>query len=695
MSSPRRICYLLASTTLHGGATIAFRQAEELQARGFETVIAATDGPPDWYDLGVPLHTVPEFGGRHVPQADLYMGTSFTTVPGAHDTGLGIGAHLVEGYEGDLPGNAALRGRIEFVYGLKTVKFAVSPHLVELVRERFDQPCRLTRNGVDTALFHAEGRTSGGNGGPLRVGVVGPFEGSLEGVPTALAAVEAVRREGHRLELVRVTAEPPGAIERSLHPADELHVGVPPATVGDILRSCDIAVSASTALEGFGLPALEALACGCATVLSDIPAHRGLGAALGGFGPYARFAAPEEPGSFTDALRELVLDEGRRAELQASGAALGRRYSWSEVGDELAEVIGGAIDAEQERWAVRNERMVPGESDALTELCHRQRYEFARTFASGRRALDAGCGVGYGARDLLDAGARSVLALDYSEGALRYARAHYDAPGITWQQADLMTYPFVEDSADLVTCFEVFEHVERPADLLDRLAGALAPGGRALVTTPNRGFYSMGSEPAFIHHVREYEEDEFTALLGAFFGSVEILGQGARDARLVIDRPDQVGDMTFIGVCGDPLPVPGSGPMRLVASPSWWDEERPWRALLHAWCEAFEAGDDVSLVIVTGDGPRAESELLAALAEAELDPGAVPDIVVVPVGDTLAGVAEHLRSAGALTPYGAFAETQVRLAACFGATVLEQPDVPALRSLLREHEARRGRPVLR
>src|SRR3954453_9524282 len=145
-SRPGSLCYLLASTDLWGGVKIVFEQAEQLAAHGFDVTIASQDEGPDWYDLGVPLVPVPDFVGRNLPPADCYIGTFWTTVAAAHDTGLGIGAHLIQGYEGALATSEPQRRRIDFVYGLKTVKIAVSPHLAAMVTSRFGEPCRTVRN---------------------------------------------------------------------------------------------------------------------------------------------------------------------------------------------------------------------------------------------------------------------------------------------------------------------------------------------------------------------------------------------------------------------------------------------------------------------------------------------------------------------------------------------------------------------
>jgi glycosyltransferase involved in cell wall biosynthesis len=89
------------------------------------------------------------------------------------------------------------------------------------------------------------------------------------------------------------------------------------------------AVLVPSEAEGFGLPVLEALACGAPVVASDIPALREVGGPAVAFRPVADLPAWEEA-----VLREVDAGRGEAAERLAWAG----RFSWAKH----AEIIAGA-----------------------------------------------------------------------------------------------------------------------------------------------------------------------------------------------------------------------------------------------------------------------------------------------------------------------------------------------------------------
>jgi alpha-1,3-rhamnosyl/mannosyltransferase len=84
--------------------------------------------------------------------------------------------------------------------------------------------------------------------------------------------------------------------------------------------------------EGFGLPLLEAMAAGCPALCSDLPVFREVG------GGAAEYAPPGDAAAWTAALRRLVSDPTRRAELGRLGVARASAFSWDRAAAETLEV---------------------------------------------------------------------------------------------------------------------------------------------------------------------------------------------------------------------------------------------------------------------------------------------------------------------------------------------------------------------
>jgi SAM-dependent methyltransferase len=156
---------------------------------------------------------------------------------------------------------------------------------------------------------------------------------------------------------------------------------------------------------------------------------------------------------------------------------------------------------------------------ALDIARHQAAYEVARAQLGPGRVLDFGCGSGYGARS---------LAREHSP-VVGVDRIHPDAEnrsGPHFVRADLRHSPLATHSFALVLSFQVIEHLEDPEPYLANIAHALAPGGLAILTTPNV-LMSDGVNP---YHVHEYRADELARLLRRHFGDVEMRGIGASEA---------------------------------------------------------------------------------------------------------------------------------------------------------------------
>ena len=160
-----------------------------------------------------------------------------------------------------------------------------------------------------------------------------------------------------------------------------------------------------------------------------------------------------------------------------------------------------------------------GENFDYDEARHQAAYEYARTLAEGKSVLDAGCGEGTNSQSLRDV-ARQVTGVDYSKDAIEYCRRTWQGGNLRFEHVDLTHPEGFDETFDLVTNFQVLEHIEDDRAFLEALRARLAPGGVLLLTTPNR-LMSFSENP---YHVREYTAGELRELLESVFSEVQVRG---------------------------------------------------------------------------------------------------------------------------------------------------------------------------
>ena len=180
------------------------------------------------------------------------------------------------------------------------------------------------------------------------------------------------------------------------------------------------------------------------------------------------------------------------------------------------------------------ERVIPGEVDADLFNEHWARYLFAQQFAAGKTVLDAACGSGYGSALLGDCAAH-VAGVDLAPNAIEYARAHYGSGKIRFAQADCMALPFASGRFDLVVAFEIIEHLRDADGFLRELKRVLSPSGLALISTPNRLYYTEDRGAVNPFHEREFSFSEFADLMGHSFPHCSIFLQDHVGGILISD----------------------------------------------------------------------------------------------------------------------------------------------------------------
>ena len=158
------------------------------------------------------------------------------------------------------------------------------------------------------------------------------------------------------------------------------------------------------------------------------------------------------------------------------------------------------------------------------EIEHLHRYFVARTLCRGLDVLDIACGEGYGSAFLAQT-ARSVVGVDVDQATVAHASASYAEPNLRFLEGDARRIPLPDACVDAVVSFETIEHLYEHDIFLAEVRRVLRPGGRFVVSSPERDVYSPADAAANPYHVRELTRAELLALLSGAFAHVALQGQ--------------------------------------------------------------------------------------------------------------------------------------------------------------------------
>ncbi|WP_259114681.1 glycosyltransferase family 4 protein [Salinibacter ruber] len=297
-----------------------------------------------WGTIGWPPYEA--FGGSadwvYLP-ADSYLPTRHARLAATVHDVYRLDAPTLEGNH-----NVSLYNRLRWRLLLSKIAaradaiLTVSEFTANRLKHHFDVPDRrlhVVYNGIEDAFFDPPA-TSDWPGLRERVSVQKPFVVSVGGLKPKKNAiglidtwqqVEDVRQD---LQLVLVGHNAPGWTDRA---RDRLDRAVVAPELSDAELSLLLDQSQLQFLpswyEGFGMPALEALATGTPVVLSDIPAFREV---VGDLGIYVD---PADPSQMAEAIIASVEDSALQRRVGEQGPDRAGAYTWDACAERVKSVF--------------------------------------------------------------------------------------------------------------------------------------------------------------------------------------------------------------------------------------------------------------------------------------------------------------------------------------------------------------------
>jgi glycosyltransferase involved in cell wall biosynthesis len=107
---------------------------------------------------------------------------------------------------------------------------------------------------------------------------------------------------------------------------------IPNEDLPGIYNLADVFVLTSV-YEGFGIPVIEAMACGCPVIASKTGALPEVG------GNAAQYVDPSNPEEIAEAIKKVLVEKTSRAELVNKGLNRANDFSWEKCARETLAVI--------------------------------------------------------------------------------------------------------------------------------------------------------------------------------------------------------------------------------------------------------------------------------------------------------------------------------------------------------------------
>jgi glycosyltransferase involved in cell wall biosynthesis len=201
--------------------------------------------------------------------------------------------------------------------------------LDEFLIKRFDAKTYYIGQMVNRDVFYpSQGRHNEKETSPFRILVVGPFEADFKNITVALRGIVlAKKRLKVPVKLIRASQFPFSDKEQAIIKPDAYHFRVPYYEMGEIYRGADLFISMSKEEEGFGLPALEAMACGVPTILSSISSYTNFDETRN----HSLFVKTSDPESLADAIVEIFNNRTLKEKLIHQGLIVAGKFTKENV----------------------------------------------------------------------------------------------------------------------------------------------------------------------------------------------------------------------------------------------------------------------------------------------------------------------------------------------------------------------------
>ena len=333
--------YILPHITMAGGVISVIQLVNELILKGIDARIATLHIYPEmdeWAQYFGPMvfRNYQDMAKRFV-ETDIAIATHWSTassVLGLQQNGRARrGAYFVQDYEPWFfpKEDHDNRQRVKETYRKLPIKIVKSDWLAKMLKP-FGGEIHKIRLGMDLGIYYPrDRRTSNADNPPVVLAMARPRT-PRRGFATLVKALKSLKKQFPEMR-IRLFGD--DLMNQSIpFPYEDLGIVVSRNALCQTYSDADIFIDASD-FQGFGRPALEAMACGTACVVTDV----------GGVNEYARDRAnalmvpPKAPDEIIKAVAGLIHDIPMRERLVKAGLQTVRDYCHKREAQETAELL--------------------------------------------------------------------------------------------------------------------------------------------------------------------------------------------------------------------------------------------------------------------------------------------------------------------------------------------------------------------
>lgn len=151
------------------------------------------------------------------------------------------------------------------------------------------------------------------------------------------------------------------------------------------------------------------------------------------------------------------------------------------------------------------------------------RYYFALKLTKGKSVLDTCCGCGWGSY-LLSYNSTQVVGIDMNQDLIDFADSNWNNANLSFQQNDIMSLTFPDNSFDIAVGMESIEHFTKDdgEKYIREVARVIKPGGHLILSshfanTSEEAISVCSKVPAHLHI---WTKEDINNLISHFFSHV-------------------------------------------------------------------------------------------------------------------------------------------------------------------------------